>query len=259
MQRFYQKKMKPYSRLELIFYVKSCVVFNFLCKLTIEMRKDTMQCKQKYFLFIILCAGMSMTHSKLKQYHQRRDFDVTSEPRGDNTKDTKIHNPIFVIQKHSAHSLHYDFRLEIDGVLKSWAIPKGPSTDPKQKHLAIPTEDHPLEYAQFEGIIPEGEYGAGQVIVWDTGTFNNIKEKNGKIIPLSECYKRGTIEVFLEGKKLQGGYALIQTNLTPDNKPKWLLIKMRDKYADARRNPVSTQPDSVLSGKTIESKKKVKK
>ena len=119
------------------------------------------------------------------------------------------------------------------------------------------TEDHPMSYANFEGMIPEGNYGAGSVIVWDTGTFTNIKEKDGKPIPLAQCYKNGQIEVNLHGKKLQGGYALIRT--AGDDMKKWLCIKMRDDYADARRNPVSSQPESVISGKTIEdieSKKK---
>jgi len=114
-----------------------------------------------------------------------------------------------------------------------------------------------MSYANFEGMIPEGNYGAGSVIVWDTGTFTNIKEKDGKPIPLAQCYKNGQIEVNLHGKKLQGGYALIRT--AGDDMKKWLCIKMRDDYADARRNPVSSQPESVISGKTIEdieSKKK---
>src|SRR6266446_633698 len=144
----------------------------------------------------------------LKEYKKKRDFTVSSEPKGKAKKRTssssKKGKNIFVIQKHDASHLHYDFRLEIDGVLKSWAIPKGPSTDPHEKRLAVETEDHPMEYATFEGIIPEGEYGAGPVIVWDNGTFDNIKEKDGNIIPLSQCYKNGQIELNLHGKKLQG-------------------------------------------------------
>jgi DNA ligase D-like protein (predicted 3'-phosphoesterase) len=120
-----------------------------------------------------------------------------------------------------------------------------------------------MEYATFEGVIPEGEYGAGPVIVWDNGTFDNIKEKDGKVIPLSQCYKNGQIEVNLHGKKLQGNYALVHTSFGDDTRKKdWLLIKMNDEYADARRNPVKTEPESVISGKTIEeiqAKKKRKK
>ncbi len=214
-------------------------------------------------LFIALgCILMSC--KSLVTYNSKRNFDVTPEPKGDimSSKKSEAKN-IFVIQKHDASHLHYDFRLEINGALKSWAVPKGPSTDPQVKRLAMETEDHPMEYATFEGVIPEGEYGAGPVIVWDHGTFDNIKEQNGKTIPLNQCYENGQIEVDLHGKKLNGGYALIRTPMDNDDKKKWLLIKMRDQYADARRNPVNSQPESVISGKTIEnlatSKKKLKK
>lgn len=134
---------------------------------------------------------------------------------------------IFVIQKHNASHLHYDFRLEISGVLKSWVVPKGPSTDPHDKRLAIQTEDHPIDYATFEGIIPEGQYGAGSVIIWDKGTFENIKEKDGVLISLEDSYKNGQIEVRLNGEKIHGDYALIRTD--SDSATKWLLIKMREK------------------------------
>ncbi len=213
-------------------------------------------------LFIVL-GCMLMSNDSLRSYKKKRNFKDTSEPKGD-TKHHKAdpNGPIFVIQKHDASHLHYDFRLEINGVLKSWAVPKGPSTNPTIKRLAMETEDHPMEYATFEGVIPEGNYGAGPVIVWDHGTFDNIKEKDGKKIPLQQCYKNGQIEVDLHGEKLKGGYALIRTPMDTEDKKKWLLIKMRDQYADARRNPVSSQPESVISGKTIEeltSKKKLKK
>ncbi len=159
---------------------------------------------------------------------------------------------IFVIQKHAARTLHYDFRLEVDGVLKSWAVPKGPSTDPRVKRLAVPTEDHPLEYAQFEGAIPGGQYGAGTVLVWDTGTYRNLKEEDPDYEPMSmaDALASGLVAVWLEGHKLRGGYALVRTGRGEDNR--WLLIKMKDEGADARRNPVSTQPESVLTGQTTE-------
>src|SRR5438067_145382 len=159
-------------------------------------------------------------------------------------------DPIFVIQKHAARSLHYDFRLEVDGVLKSWAVPKGPSTDPRDKQLAMAVEDHPLEYANFEGVIPQGQYGAGAVIVWDTGPCRNLTERDGEEVPVAQALADGHLVVGLEGKKLRGGYALIR--LGGGGRERWLLVKKRDHAADARRNPVSTQPESVLSGRTVE-------
>lgn len=157
--------------------------------------------------------------------------------------------PIFVIQKHAASHLHYDFRLEVDGVLKSWAVPKGPSTNPAQKHLAIMVEDHPLSYARFEGVIPEGKYGAGTVMVWDTGTYRNIKTKDEKLVPMDQCLKNGRIEIWLEGKKLRGGYALIRTKL--HEKDNWLLLKMNDEHAD-RTHDILKDDRSALSGKSMD-------
>lgn len=154
--------------------------------------------------------------------------------------------PVFVIQKHAASRLHYDFRLEVDGVLASWAVPKGPATDPRDKRLAVQVEDHPLAYADFEGVIEEGNYGAGSVIVWDTGTY----EKLGEDETMAEALERGHVSVWLHGRKVTGGYTLRRTSDGP--KPQWLLIKRRDEKADARRNPISTQPESVLSGRTVE-------
>ena len=122
--------------------------------------------------------------------------------------------------------------------------------NPKDKRLAMPTEDHPLEYANFEGVIPEGEYGAGPVIVWDTGTYRNLTEKDGEEIPVERAVEAGHVAVWLEGHKLEGGYAL--TRFGGGKKPRWLLVKMDDEHADARRNPVKTEPQSVISGKTIE-------
>ncbi|MFW5832016.1 MAG: DNA polymerase ligase N-terminal domain-containing protein [Prolixibacteraceae bacterium] len=187
--------------------------------------------------------------SKLNEYKKKRDFKKTTEPKGGKKKSSG--KPRFVIQKHDASRLHYDFRLEVDGVLKSWAIPKGPSTDPSDKRLAAPTEDHPLEYADFEGTIPEDEYGGGTVIVWDGGTYRNIreeKEDDGK--NMKESFDEGKIEIWLEGKKLKGGYVLIKTGKN------WLMKKMKDDEADARRNPVSTENKSILSDKTIEQMQK---
>jgi DNA ligase D-like protein (predicted 3'-phosphoesterase) len=158
-------------------------------------------------------------------------------------------SPIFVIQKHAATTLHYDFRLEVDGVLKSWAVPKGPSTDPREKRLAMAVEDHGLDYADFEGLI-EGDYGAGAVIVWDTGPYRNRTERDGREVPMGKALADGHAVVEVEGRKLRGRYALTRTDTEP--RERWLLVKVRDEAADARRNPVSTQPESVLSGRTIE-------
>jgi len=175
----------------------------------------------------------------LKSYREKRNFRVTAEPEPSGGR-TETRTQIFVVQKHSARSLHYDLRLEVDGVLKSWAVPKGPSTNPKDKRLAIQTEDHPLEYASFEGTIPEGEYGAGTVIVWDTGTFKNMSKKDGLDITLPRALENGHAAIWLEGKKLSGGYALTRT-------PRgWLLVKMRDEKADAKRDILKESPGSVL-------------
>ena len=176
----------------------------------------------------------------LEEYQRKRDFRRTPEPAS-----APVHparpgkKPVFVVQKHDASRLHYDFRLEVDGVLKSWAIPKGPSMNPRDKRLAVPTEDHPLEYRNFEGIIPEGQYGAGRVIVWDTGTFRNITKRDGQPVPLDQAIENGQLAIWLEGKKLKGGFAL--TRIRDDKKPVWLLVKKRDEYASAGE-PVTEQP-----------------
>lgn len=185
------------------------------------------------------------------EYNKKRDFSKTKEPQ-ESAKKTNSKTPIFVIQKHDATNLHYDFRLEIDGTLKSWSVPKGPSTDPKIKRMAIPTEDHPMAYAKFEGTIPKGEYGGGTVMIWDEGSFENIKsDDNNNPIDLKSSYDMGTVEVRLKGHKLQGGYALIKMK-SGAMKGNWLLIKMDDKDADARRNPVSTENKSVVSQRTMD-------
>ncbi len=154
--------------------------------------------------------------------------------------------PRFVIQKHAASSLHYDFRLEVDGTLRSWAVPKGPSTDPREKRLAVEVEDHPLEYGDFEGLIGHGSYGAGVVIVWDAGTYRNLDEARS----MAEALDAGHAKVWLDGHKLQGGWTLQRTR--GGVKPQWLLIKRRDEGADARRRPQTTQPESVKTGRTVE-------
>ena len=190
-----------------------------------------------------------MTRSdKLKEYQRKRDFSQTPEPGDGAGKSSR--RPVFVIQQHDASRMHFDLRLEVDGVLASWSLPKGPSTDPREKRLAVRTEDHPLEYAEFEGRIPDGEYGAGAVIVWDTGPFENMSREAGRKIPLKTALAGGSVKIRLHGKKIRGGYGLIHAKIGGDDR-NWLLVKEDDDQADARRNPVSTEPESVLSGKTI--------
>jgi DNA ligase D-like protein (predicted 3'-phosphoesterase) len=185
----------------------------------------------------------------LTEYAKKRDFSKTPEPGEGSSRPGD--RPVFVIQKHKARTLHYDFRLEVGGVLKSWAVPKGPSMDPRERRLAVPTEDHPLAYAEFEGVIPEGEYGAGAVIVWDRGTYRNLREEQARgCLSMEEALKEGKVEVWLAGEKVRGGFSLIRTGKKED--ARWLLIKMIDEEADARRKPVSTAPDSVLSGRSID-------
>lgn len=157
---------------------------------------------------------------------------------------------LFVIQLHQAADLHYDLRLEVSGLLKSWMVPKGPSLDPRDRRLAILTEDYPLANFNFEGVIPEGDIGAGTVIVWDVGTFENLRLQEEDSMSIEESLRDGKILLSLSGKKLSGGFAL--TRNSKSERSQWLLMKLDDDHADARRNPVSTQPESVISGRTIE-------
>jgi DNA ligase D-like protein (predicted 3'-phosphoesterase) len=203
---------------------------------------------------------MSATGGRsLEEYERKRDFSRTSEPGGGaetgarGRPKAKRRHPRFTIQKHAATSLHYDLRLEVEGVLASWAVPKGPSLDPRDKRLAMRTEDHPLEYLCFEGVIPRGSYGAGQMLVWDRGVFENISEtRRGRPLELAEAIEAGDVKVFLLGEKVRGPYALVRTSDPGEPREHWLLIKKRGEGADARRRPTSTQPESVLSGRTIE-------
>jgi len=189
----------------------------------------------------------------LEKYVAKRDFTKTAEPKAGKSKDKN--ELLFVIQKHDASRLHYDFRLEMDGVLKSWAVPKGPSTDPKTKRLAMMVEDHPLDYREFEGIIPQGEYGGGTVIVWDEGTYEpieEIKEKKAQEKHLLEQLKSGSLKIKLHGEKLHGEFALVKTHGMGDNA--WLLIKHNDDFASAK--DITKLDKSVLSGKTIDAMEK---
>lgn len=183
---------------------------------------------------------MPSGNDRLRAYHEKRDFSRTPEPRGGDERPDGP--PIFVIQKHAASSLHYDFRLQVDGVLKSWAVPKGPSTDPRLRRLAIPTEDHPLAYAEFEGVIPAGQYGAGVVMVWDIGTYENI---TSGYLSMPEALAAGHVAVRLHGKKLRGGYALIRTG------GRWLLLKMQDAAVNMDEDVTIEQPDSAITGRNL--------
>ena len=195
---------------------------------------------------IKLLEGPEMARS-LKTYKKKRDFSKTAEPEAKKIKKSK--NRIFVIQKHEASRLHYDFRLEIDGVLVSWAVPKGPSLNPADKRLAVMTEDHPMAYRNFEGIIPKGQYGGGTVMIWDYGTYKNIREKDGKIVPMEQCLKDGKIDIELKGKKLDGAFSLIQ--IRGKDSKNWLLIKENDEFASKVKNPVNTKTKSAKTDKTM--------
>ncbi len=200
-----------------------------------------------------------MAEDRLSDYRKKRKGSRTDEPTGA-AKDRRSSSgggsgstggrkhPRFVIQRHDASSLHFDLRLEIGGVLVSWAVPKGPSVDPADKRLAHRTEDHPLDYADYEGRIEEG-YGAGTVIVWDTGRYENLTEHDGEAISAEDALAAGHLKVELHGEKLTGAFALTHTKLGGDE-ASWLLVKVDDHGADRRRNPTSTQNESVLTDRT---------
>ncbi len=181
----------------------------------------------------------------LREYRRKRDFSRTAEPRG---KRTAAHRaPIFVVQKHDASHLHYDFRLELDGTLKSWAVPKGPDTDPAVKRLAMQVEDHPIEYADFEGIIPPGEYGGGTVMLWDRGTWEAIGNAR-------ESYRAGRLKFILHGEKLRGAWMLVRrggSKAAPDERH-WFLFKERDEFANSKKPITDAKPLSVATGRDLD-------
>lgn len=178
--------------------------------------------------------------AELTTYRKMRDFARTPEPRPRKSKAGKKLR--FVIQKHDATALHYDVRLEANGAMKSWAVPKGPSMNPADKRLAIPTEDHPIAYNRFEGVIPEGEYGAGSVIIWDRGWYENLSDLSPE-----RAIAKGAFKFFLHGEKITGGFAMRRTGAK-----KWLMIKLADEHADRRVNLTTSRPESVVSGRTNE-------
>jgi bifunctional non-homologous end joining protein LigD len=180
----------------------------------------------------------------LTKYREKRDFEVTPEPKGAAASKLPEKELSFVVQKHQASHLHYDFRLEWKGVLLSWAIPKGPSLDPSVKRLAMPVEDHPLEYGGFEGVIPEGQYGGGTVMVWDRGYW--VPE----VPDVDAALRAGQLKFSLYGAKLHGSWALVRTVIGGSPKAKWLLVKHRDGYASTDDITVD-KPKSALSKKLL--------
>jgi bifunctional non-homologous end joining protein LigD len=194
-------------------------------------------------------AGEIMAESDLlKKYRQMRDFGDTPEPSGAKRKTAKEKLPIFVIQKHAASRLHYDFRLEMEGVLKSWAVPKGPSYDPSVKRLAMMTEDHPYDYASFEGVIPAGNYGGGNVIIWDSGTWEFIEPGDDPV----KAVKQGKLTFRLYGKKMFGEWALVRIKGRSPKGNEWLLLKHRDKWANADVDVTEVAPRSIISNRLVE-------
>src|SRR6202158_2383395 len=177
----------------------------------------------------------------LKEYTKKRHFNVSPEPSGKVAGPKKQDSFIYVIQKHRATALHYDFRLEWDGVLLSWAVPKGPSLDSSVKRLAMQVEDHPVDYADFEGVIPEGEYGGGTVMVWDYGVYAPENTEN-----VSRALAKGDLKFTVLGKKLKGSFVLVRTR-----DRQWLLIKHRDDYALDGEDISETEPYSVLTKRTL--------
>jgi len=181
----------------------------------------------------------------LTEYRKKRKFDVTAEPAGGKAPRRKRAKKLsYVIQKHRATALHYDFRLEWNGVLLSWAVPKGPALDPSVKRMAMPTEDHPIEYAKFEGIIPEGEYGGGTVMIWDRGTWTP------EVPDVDAALKKGDLKFTLDGEKLKGSWVLVRIRAREGGRPPWLLIKHRDEHA-SKTDIVEKEPRSVVSKRIL--------
>src|SRR5437870_9843451 len=177
----------------------------------------------------------------LEEYKRKRKFSETPEPAGEVKK---RRGSSFVIQKHHATRLHYDFRLEMEGVLRSWAIPKGPSLNPADKRLAMETEDHPIDYGEFEGVIPKGNYGAGKVIIWDNGTYEMVDPDTPE-----KGWKKGKLHFVLHGKKLHGEWVLVRGSREPRQ---WIFFKIRDGYASTETEITETRPESVISGSLVD-------
>ena len=199
-------------------------------------------------------AAATKARDKLREYWRKRDFSRTKEPAGSATDESSKSRLRFVIQKHAASHLHFDFRLELDGVMKSWAVPKGPSYDPAVKRLAMEVEDHPIAYNKFEGTIPAGEYGGGTVMLWDRGTYGapGLSGAAG-VQALREGYRKGRLDIVMHGERLRGGWSLVRMHGRGDSsKPQWLLIKRHDGTEDPARDVVAEVVTSVHSGRTME-------
>src|SRR5215469_12639329 len=194
-----------------------------------------------------------MPTKPLAEYQKKRDFTKTAEPAGDVTGEAKEHPLEFVIQKHAATALHFDLRLELDGVMKSWAVPKGPSFDPAVKRLAMEVEDHPMEYNTFEGTIPKGEYGGGSVMIWDRGTYtaDEVGPDGDEPEAIHSGLAAGKLAFTFHGERLHGSFALVRTKRGDEKKPQWLLIKHRDdSVTDV--DPVAEYTTSVVTGRTMD-------
>jgi bifunctional non-homologous end joining protein LigD len=188
---------------------------------------------------------------RLVEYRRKRDFSRTDEPRGGPRRRTA--KLAYVIQKHAASHLHFDLRLELDGVMKSWAVPKGPSLDPAVKRLAMQVEDHPIEYNAFEGTIPKGEYGGGTVMIWDRGTYTyGGDDAVDPVEGLRHGYARGDFKFVLEGKRLKGSWVLVRTRRGDQRRPQWLLIKHRDEFAEPGSEVVEEYQSSAATGRTMD-------
>ena len=184
----------------------------------------------------------------LEVYRRKRKFGVTPEPRGHTARGKGNR---FVIQKHAARRLHYDFRLELDGVMKSWAVTKGPSLVPGEKRLAVHTEDHPIEYNSFEGTIPQGEYGGGTVMIWDRGVYTFAGDDPDPVAQLRAGYAKGDMKFVLLGERLKGSFVLARMRRGSPDKPQWLLIKHKDEYARRGSDIVAEELTSVTTDRTM--------
>ncbi|WEO99315.1 DNA polymerase ligase N-terminal domain-containing protein [Streptomyces sp. FXJ1.172] len=190
---------------------------------------------------------------RLRTYRDKRDFERTHEPTGRPAEaGAGADGPHFVVQIHDARRMHFDFRLQVDDVLRSWAIPKGPSSDPGDKRLAVPTEDHPLEYEDFEGVIPEGEYGGGTVIVWDQGTYEPLShDRRGRPVEFAESLEDGHATFRLHGSKLHGEYALTRFRGGEDEEESWLLVRKGPAGSAGHGSPDPRRARSVRTGRTL--------